>query len=76
MEAVEPIISFHRYKVIECAASCKFFLLLRSIIISAKAVGLIKVLVNEQLCLDWKDAWKQLAKESPVCLQGEVSAVF
>jgi hypothetical protein len=82
VKAIVPIINFYKYKVTECAAVWKFTSLLRSSITSDKAVGLIKMLVNEQRLTgilekmpadDRKHYW---AKEKPMWMQEEASLAF
>jgi hypothetical protein len=81
VKAIVPIINFYKYKVTVCAAVRKFYSLLRSSITSDKAVGLIKMLVNEQRLTGIlekmpADDWKQWAKEKPMWMQVEVSTAF
>jgi hypothetical protein len=46
-EAMELVIKFHRCKAFNCAVIWKLYLLLRSTIMSAKGVGLTKMIINE-----------------------------
>jgi hypothetical protein len=74
-EALEPIIKFRRYRVIENRAIREFYSLLRSTMVRVKRVGLLRCLLNDQMLpsiMAWMplNDWKQWAKEQPSWIGG------
>ncbi len=48
-EALEPIIKFRRYRAIENGVIKEFYFLLRSIMVEAKRVGLLRCFISDQM---------------------------
>jgi hypothetical protein len=47
-EALEPIVKYRRYRAIENGAVREFYFLLRSIMVGAKRVGLLRLFISDQ----------------------------